>query len=198
MARCSNYKTPLFRRYLLDQIESCVKGDSSVLVQEDGKFALKDDVQFHFFTNYAPFGDMSYCLKPISGMGENPDIPTNLPGGFIARYLARKQDKMSESQIVKNTFVPENAGKIQKYVCLGATHKRALTTIPTPENEQSLHSIVSPSDKIALRAVSGCQGALLSLLLKEPVFFSQYHIGMLRSVWTSHFIICMFFKKSII
>lgn len=48
--------------------------------------------------------------------------------------------------------------------------------VPTPDNKTHLRSIVSPSDKLALRNIVGVQGALLSTII-DNVYFPDLYIG---------------------
>jgi len=168
-----------FRRYLLDQIELCARDCNSIFarVPDTKIFELLPGIKFILFKNNIPFGDCRYfdCDKD---QAENETYQKKKSQAEIAKKAKRAEKKAGQARKAWE-YREIDEGRIQLYKVQDTKigSHRDLTGTPKSMLElmDEYHCIVSPSDKMALRAICGCQGALLSLLVKEPVFISEYH-----------------------
>ena len=147
-------------------------------LQVTAYFQLLPDIKFILFKNNIPFGDCRYfdCEKD---QAENAHVYKNPKSKAEIAKKAKKAARTARNDRKQWEYREIDEGRIQLYKLQDAKigSHRDLTGHPksTLETMEDYHCIVSPSDKMALRAICGCQGALLSLLLKKPVFLTEYH-----------------------
>ncbi|GAB0091893.1 tRNA-specific adenosine deaminase 1 [Sergentomyia squamirostris] len=139
-----------FVRYLMDQMEN--SNDSIFFHEADvGKFTLKDDCKFHFFTTHSPCGDASIFPRKSEDSGEDSEPPAkkskdgedNITGGKVFGCLV--DDPMDQR--------------------VGCVRRKPGKGIPTLS--------VSCSDKMARWCILGLQGGLLMNVLTSPIYLKS-------------------------
>jgi len=168
-----------FRRYLLDQVEMCLTGKSSIYTKDrtGGKCSLKKAVKFYLYTNSCPMGDCrSVNTQPPTEQMETE--PSTEPTSEVNPEPMETGDSSAKPLKTKN-WVPkkkcelENLGKITFFLANSEFGSSETTTL---YSEEKSHCVVSPSDKLAVRQVSGVQGSIL-FSVSNPVYISHYFIN---------------------
>jgi len=172
-----------FRRYLLDQVELCLSGKSSVYIKDraGGKCSIKKSVKFYLYTNSCPMGD----CRAVGAQVPPQSMETNTPKTVEPEAKSEVKPELMETGdtptkpvkpktwVPNKTSKPEDLGKI-RYFAMSSEFGSSETTDMYTEGKS--HCIVSPSDKLAVRQVCGVQGSVL-FSLSNPVYISHYFIN---------------------
>ncbi|CAH1153475.1 unnamed protein product [Phaedon cochleariae] len=153
-----------FLRFLYYQM----KTESSILTfkKETKKFSIKDNIKFHFFTTHIPCGDAAIFPKQnIEEFGDFVNSPDEVPSKKRKiEDIFRTGAKCLENDPQRDAKCPGT-----EYHVLGVVRTKPGRGDPTLS--------VSCSDKMAKWCHLGIQGALLSILLEEPIYLSTLTIA---------------------
>jgi len=151
-----------FLVFLLAEVRRAASCADSPVVQDkkvsSGGFELKPGVAFHFYSSEAPCGDAA--IFPLSPMASGSCESDETPAKRFKITGARPADP--------SALVAEAAS------CGSAC---ALGLVRTKPGRGERTSCMSCSDKLARWHNLGVQGALLSLLLPDPIRFASVTIG---------------------
>nr|XP_022910404.1 tRNA-specific adenosine deaminase 1-like [Onthophagus taurus] len=150
-----------FLLYIYSEIKGCLNKKESIFNVNDSKFEFNNKVNFHFFTTHIPCGDASIFPKNQDNFGnplkieENEDVPTKKRKLDIYRTGAKclKNSKEQDLHLQGDLY-----------------HKIGLIRTKPGRGDPTLS--ISCSDKILKWCYIGIQGALLSILLKNPIYLS--------------------------
>ncbi|XP_018567829.1 tRNA-specific adenosine deaminase 1 isoform X2 [Anoplophora glabripennis] len=161
-------------RFLLDRM----KNGAAFLhfSNSSKKYSVSEGVRFHFFTTHVPCGDASIFLKEdVEDFGE---ILGSCIKDVSDEYeVPRKIAKVGEESDIFRTGAKcleqderqDLKGAGCGYHVLGAIRTKPGRGDPTLS--------ISCSDKLSRWCHLGVQGALLSLLLERPIYFSTFTIA---------------------
>lgn len=152
-----------FLRYLFEQIAQSFMDSPSIFTfdQTTKKFQLAKNISFHFFTTHAPCGDASIFkistdqTEPVAKKPKLESHPSNNESigdcvSFTGAKILYKSTDVAQDLMVQST------GEIRTKPGRGE---------PTCS--------ASCSDKFAKWCILGMQGALISNLLEEPIYFGS-------------------------
>lgn len=153
-----------FLRYLFEQINHSMQSDASIFTfdQTAKKFQLAKDVSFHLFTTHAPCGDASIFNR-------SPD-QADEPQAKKSKMEARPNDNESVGDCVSFTgakILYKGTDVAQDLLV------QSIGEIRTKPGRGEPNCSASCSDKLAKWCVLGVQGALISTLLDEPIYFGS-------------------------
>lgn len=161
-----------FLIYLYDNIEQALQSKKSIFIFENGKFTLKHNIEFIFYSSQLPCGDASIIPKEDEeNFGEVlqslkqkacediSDIDSKKLKGDIHRTGAKCLPGLEQDSMQPGT----------NYHLLGQVR------IKPGRGDRTLS--VSCSDKIARWIHVGVQGALLDLLINEPILINHFIFG---------------------
>ncbi|XP_073942372.1 adenosine deaminase, tRNA-specific 1 [Choristoneura fumiferana] len=161
-----------FLIYLYDNIEQALQSKKSIFIFENGKFTLKDNIEFIFYSSQLPCGDASIIPKEDE---EN--------FGEVLQSLKQKAcEDISDIDLKKiNGDIHRTGAK-----CLPdsaqdskepGTNYHLLGQVRIKPGRGDRTQSVSCSDKIARWIHIGVQGALLDLLINKPFFIHHFVFG---------------------
>ncbi|KPJ18949.1 tRNA-specific adenosine deaminase 1 [Papilio machaon] len=167
-----------FMLYIYKNIEKAMMSMSpreTIFIKENGQFRLRDNIEFVFYSSQMPCGDAS--IIPKSNDSDYGNILTS------RKREAEGNNDEIESKILKNDIddihrtgakcLPHNEqdpkGPGAKYHLLGQVRTKPGL------GDRTLS--VSCSDKIARWIHVGIQGALLDMLLTEPIYIKHFIFG---------------------
>ncbi|OWR52777.1 putative adenosine deaminase acting on tRNA [Danaus plexippus plexippus] len=162
-----------FLLYLYKNILDTLNEKSSIFIRENEKFKLKDNLEYLFYSSQMPCGDASIIPK----CGEQDDY-----GDLIINSKRKADINICEIQSKKVKMDIHRTGA----KCL--THRNQdpkepgdkyhlIGQVRTKPGRGDRTLSVSCSDKIARWIHLGIQGALLSLILHEPIFIKCFIFG---------------------
>lgn len=164
--------------YIYENIEKAITSTSpqeSIFVKENGRFKLRDNIEFIFYSSQMPCGDAS--IIPKSNENEFGKIVTSRKreAEDENNEMESKKLKIDEDDIHRtgakclpqNEQDPKEPGA--KYHLLGQVRTKPGL------GDRTLS--VSCSDKIARWIHVGIQGALLDMLLAEPLYIKHFIFG---------------------
>lgn len=165
----------VFLRYLY---ENMLQDKSDVLqfMPEEQKFKIADNIKFHFFSTQVPCGDAAIFPKNYSGDEDIGDLIDNV-NTLKRKYNRDDVDNTKKRKVdIFRTGAKclENADKkdLKKegvnFHITGVVRTKPGRGVPTLS--------VSCSDKLAKWCHLGVQGALLRIVLKDPLYLSSFTI----------------------
>lgn len=164
-----------FLVYLYKNIEKTIQKQPSIFILENGKYILRNNIQFVFYSSQLPCGDASI----ISKSEDEQDV-----GDVINSMKRHAEDEISETAckslklchdihrtgakcLHKSDQDPKKPGK--GYHILGQVRTKP------GRGDRTLS--VSCSDKIARWIHLGIQGSLLDMLLHKPIYIKHFIFG---------------------
>ncbi|KAL3284444.1 hypothetical protein HHI36_018603 [Cryptolaemus montrouzieri] len=167
-----------FLLYLFDQISNCLKNDQSVFKFDAtlSKFSLKE-VKFHFFTTLIPCGDASIFPKnSLSDLSvgdlvisESSKAKSGVKRSSNSKDSVRKK-LMHNSEDIFRTGAKCLIGDDRQDSHEEGAGYHITGVVRTKPGRGDPTLSVSCTDKMTKWCHLGIQGAILSLLLKEPIY----------------------------
>nr|XP_026496877.1 tRNA-specific adenosine deaminase 1 [Vanessa tameamea] len=162
-----------FLIYLYENIINTIENKQSIFHKEEEKFRLRDNIEFIFYSSQMPCGDASIMTK----MGEEDDF------GYM--IISSKREAQND-----NCHIESKRQKLD-------IHRTGAKCLPNTEQDPKMPGVnyhllgqvrtkpgrgdrtlsVSCSDKMARWIHVGIQGALLDILLSEPIFIRYFIFG---------------------
>ncbi|CAG9559671.1 unnamed protein product [Danaus chrysippus] len=162
-----------FLLYLYKNILDTINEKSSIFIRENEKFKLKDNIEYLFYSSQMPCGDASIIPKS----GEQDDygdlIINNKRAANIdiceieSKKVKTDIHRTGAKCLTHSNQDPKEPG--DKYHLIGQVRTKP------GRGDRTLS--VSCSDKIARWIHLGIQGALLSLILHEPIYIKCFIFG---------------------
>lgn len=168
-----------FLRFLVDQVSLCAShsADGGVLELANGMYRIRDGVSVHMYSSSQPCGNA--CIKRWAKARKAvehaeldadslPDLPhpafapTAVGDGEVAALVKTNRCRLPADP--------------DPYL-LPAADGRGHAPPGTAPATSGLGNVMTCSDKLALWNALGLQGALLSLLLPQPVYLRSITIG---------------------
>lgn len=162
-----------FLIYLYKNIVHTIENKPSIFVKDKNKFKLRENIEFIFYSSQMPCGDASIIPK----IGIEDDV-----GNIV---LSSKRDAEEDSCDIES-----KRQKLDIYrtgaKCLPHTDQdpkkpgenyHLLGQVRTKPGRGDRTLSVSCSDKMARWIHVGIQGALLDMLLSEPIFIKYFIFG---------------------
>ncbi|XP_047528716.1 tRNA-specific adenosine deaminase 1 isoform X2 [Vanessa atalanta] len=155
-----------FLIYLYENIINTIENKQSIFHKEEEKFRLRENIEFIFYSSQMPCGDASIMTK----MGEEDDY-----GYMIISSKREAQDDNCDIESKRQKLDIHRTGA----KCLPNTEQdpkmpgvnyHLLGQVRTKPGRGDRTLSVSCSDKMARWIHVGIQGALLDILLSEPIF----------------------------
>lgn len=173
------------RAFLRFVYESMLSQDSDTFLfdTETQIFTVKPSIKFHFFTTHVPCGDAAIFPKP-----ELEDFG-NVVNNCFEQNSLKRTSSCDEAVGTKRIRLEDDKCDIFRTgaKCLEADVKQDLKlqgaeyhvteVVRTKPGRGTPTLSVSCSDKIAKWCHLGLQGALLSILLNKPIYFSSFTIA---------------------
>lgn len=163
-----------FLLYLYDNLERSLKNEPSIFLQESGKFVLKEDIVFIFYSSQLPCGDASIIPKT----GEEEQF-----GDVIESNKRSVQDVNCEES--KKLKLEDDIYRTGAKCLLGSEQDskedgnkyHLVSQVRTKPGRGDRTLSVSCSDKMARWIHVGIQGALLDVLLAKPIYIKHFIFG---------------------
>ncbi|KAK9886762.1 hypothetical protein WA026_018414 [Henosepilachna vigintioctopunctata] len=175
-----------FLLYLYEQMENTLEDTNTIFVFDSNlmKYNLKPNIKFHFFTTLMPCGDANIFPKneennfnvgdlildkerELNSSGKRP-----LDGGALMNI---KRQKCINGDIFRTGAKCLDCDEIQDVREAGVGyHVTGVVRTKPGRGDPTLS--VSCSDKLAKWCHLGLQGALISILLKEPIYLSSFNV----------------------
>ncbi|XP_044257043.1 tRNA-specific adenosine deaminase 1 [Tribolium madens] len=158
-----------FLRFIYDSILS--QHDTFLYDPEKQIFTVKPNVKFHFFSTQVPCGDATIFAKQnLEDFGDLIEVSAATCDCVETKRIKLTNDIFRTGAKCLNTDEKQDL-KLQgfDYHVTGVVRTKPGRGTPTLS--------VSCSDKLAKWCHLGLQGALLSLLLKKPIYLSSFTIA---------------------
>ncbi|XP_013164474.1 PREDICTED: tRNA-specific adenosine deaminase 1 [Papilio xuthus] len=166
-----------FMLYIYKNLEMAITSpEESIFIKENGKFRLKENIQFIFYSSQMPCGDAS--IIPKSNDNNHGNVVTSRKreaedGHDEEERKILKSDDIDDIHRTGAKCLPHNEQDPKepgaKYHLLGQVRTKPGL------GDRTLS--VSCSDKIARWIHVGIQGALLDMLLTEPIYIKHFIFG---------------------
>lgn len=163
-----------FLLYLYDNLERTLKNEPSIFAQESGKFVLKEDIDFIFYSSQLPCGDASIIPKTGEEEQFGDVIESNKRSAKNVHCEESKKFKLEDD--IHRTgakCLPESEQDPKR-----DGNKYHLTSqVRTKPGRGDRTLSVSCSDKMARWIHIGIQGALLDILLTKGIYIKHFIFG---------------------
>lgn len=163
-----------FLLYLYDNLERSLKNETSIFTQESGKFVLKEDIDFIFYSSQLPCGDASIIPKT----GEEEQF------GDVIESKKRPADDVHSDESKKLKLEDDVHRTGAK--CLPDSEQdpkadgnkyHLVSQVRTKPGRGDRTLSVSCSDKMARWIHIGIQGALLDIVLAKQIYIKHFIFG---------------------
>lgn len=163
-----------FLLYLYDNIERSLKNEPSIFTQESGKFMLKENIDFIFYSSQLPCGDASIIPKTGEEEQFGDVIQSKKRSTDGVDYVKSKKNKL-EGDIHRTgaKCLPESEQDPKE----DGNKYHLVSQVRTKPGRGDRTLSVSCSDKMARWIHTGIQGALLDILLAEQIYIKHFVFG---------------------
>lgn len=163
-----------FLLYLYDNLERCLKNESSIFTQDGGKFVLKEDINFIFYSSQLPCGDASIIPK-TGGEEQFGDV-------IVCNKRSAGDVHCEESKKLKSENDIHRTGakcllESEQDTKEDGNRYHLVSQVRTKPGRGDQTLSVSCSDKMARWVHIGIQGALLDILLAKQIYIKHFIFG---------------------
>ncbi|XP_026755569.1 tRNA-specific adenosine deaminase 1 [Galleria mellonella] len=163
-----------FLLYLYDNIDSAIENKQSIFIQENGRFRLKSNISFIFYSSQLPCGDGSIFSKNADEecfgdiLSKKREAQGNVCDGIIKKQKLESDIYRTGAKCLPDSEQdPKEAGR----------NYHLVAQVRTKPGRGDRTLSVSCSDKIAKWIHLGIQGRLLDMCLINPIYISSFIFG---------------------